>query len=126
MFATSRVCLAWHRSISAESTSLPQQHALVPRCDTAVCHLQAAEELPQSRKIELVAKALRAALVASPGGQGRFLRPILASFAVVGELEGALGIVKQVKERQLAAEGESSFPMLVSSCFLTSNHDEHV
>ena len=71
------------------------------------CNLQAEEEFPQSRKIELVAKALRAALLASPGGQGRFLRPILASFAVVGELESALGIVKQVKERQLAAEGES-------------------
>lgn len=73
-----------------------------------VCNLQAAEEFPQSRKIELVAKALRAALLASPGGQGRFLRPILTSFAIVGELEGALGIVKQVKERQLAAEGESA------------------
>lgn len=70
--------------------------------------MQAAEEFPQSRKIELVAKALRAALLASPGGQGRFLRPILTSFAAVGELEGALGIVKQVKERQLAAEGESA------------------
>ena len=68
---------------------------------------QAAEEFPSSQKIELVAKAIRTALLAAPGGQGRFLCPILASFAVVGELEGALGIVKQVKERQLAAEGES-------------------
>ena len=68
--------------------------------------MQAEEDFPQSRKIELVAKAMRAAMLSCPGGQGRFLRPILASFAVVGELEGALGIIKQVKERQLAAEGE--------------------
>ncbi|KAL3149903.1 hypothetical protein ABBQ38_013268 [Trebouxia sp. C0009 RCD-2024] len=67
--------------------------------------LQEAEDYPQSRKIELVTKAMRAAMLACPGGQGRFLRPILASFAVVGEVEGALGIIKQVKERQLAAEG---------------------
>ena len=71
-----------------------------------VCTQQAVAELPQAKKIELVAKALRAALLAAPGGQGRFLRPILASFAVVGDLEGALGIVKEVKERQLAADGQ--------------------
>lgn len=61
-------------------------------------------------------------MLACPGGQGRFLRPILASFAVVGEVEGALGIIKQVKERQLAAEGESlgdcSWHAAVSHCSL--------
>ena len=77
------------------------------------CNMQAEEDFPQSRKIELVAKAMRAAMLSCPGGQGRFLRPILASFAVVGELEGALGIIKQVKERQLAAEGE---PLGDQSC----------
>lgn len=91
---------------------------------------QEAENYPQSRKIELVAGAMRAAMLACPGGQGRFLRPILASFAVVGEVEGALGIIKQVKERQLAAEGESlghfSWHAALSHCSLLvmalSNH----
>ena len=68
---------------------------------------QAAQpEFPLDKKIELVAKALRAALLAAPGGQGRFLKPILTSYAVVGDLEGALGMVKEVKDRQLAADGE--------------------
>ena len=89
------------------------------------CRLQAAQDFPQSRKIDLVARALRAALLASPGGQGRFLRPILASFAVVEELEGALGIVKQVKERQLAAESESSFLVLVPPFIFTGSHHEY-
>ena len=83
---------------------------------------QVAEESQHANKIEQVAKAIRAALLAAPGGQGRFLRPILASFAVVGELEGALGIVKQVKERQLTAEGEPFLPsvtqkLMVSGCW---------
>ncbi len=69
-------------------------------------HQAVQQEVPQGKKTELVATAVRAALLAAPGGQGRFLRPILASFAVVGDLEGALGIVKEVKERQLAADGE--------------------
>jgi len=64
------------------------------------------QDVSQANKIELVAKALRAALLASPGGQGCFLKPILVTFAVVGDLEGALGIVKEVKERQLAADGK--------------------
>lgn len=65
------------------------------------------QDFPQASKIELVAKALRTALLAAPHGQGRFLRPILASFAVLGDLEGALSIIKQVKEEQLAADGTS-------------------
>ncbi len=64
------------------------------------------QDVSQVNKVELVAKALRAALLASPGGQGRFLKPILVTFAVVGDLEGALGIVKEVKDRQLAADGK--------------------
>ena len=77
---------------------------------------QAVAELPQAKKIELVAKALRAALLAAQGGQGRFLRPILASFAVVGDLEGALGIVKEVKERQLAAHGQEFVELCQWQC----------
>ena len=73
------------------------------------------QDFPQASKIELVAKALRTALLAAPDGQGRFLRPILASFAVLGDLEGALSIIKQVKEEQLAAHGISS---LLSSAIL--------
>ncbi|DBA88250.1 hypothetical protein WJX77_011440 [Trebouxia sp. C0004] len=62
------------------------------------------QDVSHANKIELVARALRGALLASPGGQGRFLKPILATYAVVGDLEGALGIIKEVKERQLAAD----------------------
>ena len=69
---------------------------------------------PVEPKVPAVAKALRAALLASPGAQGHFLRPILTSYAVVGDLEGALAIVKQVKESQLATEGSPA--ALVSSC----------
>ncbi len=78
-----------------------------------VCVTQAVQQdVSQANKIELVAKALRAALLASPGGQGRFLKPILATFAVVGDLEGALGIVKEVKERQLAADGKDNLTLV--------------
>jgi hypothetical protein len=70
------------------------------------------QDVSQANKIELVAKALRAALLASPGGQGCFLKPILVTFAVVGDLEGALGIVKEVKERQLAADGEDHLTLV--------------
>lgn len=69
--------------------------------------LQAVEDLPQAKKVELVATAVRTALLAGPGGQGRSLRPILTSYAVVGELEGALATVKQVKESQLASGGNA-------------------
>ena len=75
------------------------------------------QDFSQASKIELVAKALRAALLAAPDGQGRFLRPILASFAVVGDLEGALSVIKKVKEEQLAADGTSTLLLfLLSSC----------
>ncbi len=78
------------------------------------------QDVSQANKIELVAKALRTALLASPGGQGRFLKPILATFAVVGDLEGALGIVKEVKERQLAADGEDQLTLVnMFASFLT-------
>lgn len=56
-------------------------------------------------KIGAVAKALRAALLASGKGQAHFLRPILTSHAVLGDLDGALTIIKHVKESQLATEG---------------------
>ena len=56
-------------------------------------------------KIGAVAKALRAALLASDKGHAHFLRPILTSHAVLGDLEGALALIKQVKESQLATEG---------------------
>lgn len=75
----------------------------------ALAVLQAVQQdFSQASKIELVAKALRTALLAAPHGQGRFLRPILASFAILGDLEGALSIIKQVKEEQLATDGTSS------------------
>ena len=74
---------------------------------------QAAEDQPQAKKVELVATAVRKALMAGPGGQGQSLRPILTSYAVVGELEGALATVKQVKESQLASDGEAAQPCLM-------------
>ncbi|KAA6419594.1 MAG: elongator complex 1-like [Trebouxia sp. A1-2] len=86
--------------------STPQADTSLPNVTDAFPSDQEAgqQDVSQANKIELVAKALRAALLASPGGQGRFLKPILATFAVVGDLEGALGIIKEVKERQLAAD----------------------
>ena len=68
---------------------------------------QADAEQPQAKKIELVAKAVREALLARPEGQGHFLRPVLTSFAVVADLEAALAVVKEVKERQLTADGKT-------------------
>lgn len=73
---------------------------------------------PAEAKIPAVARALREALLASSGGQGHFLRPILTSYAVVGDLEGALAVVKQVKESQLTSEGQ---PCLVG-CTLCLTH----
>lgn len=78
------------------------------------------QDVSQANKVELVAKALRAALLASPGGQGRFLKPILVTFAVVGDLEGALGMVKEVKERQVAADGTDHLTLVnMFASFLT-------
>ena len=82
---------------------------------------QAAEDLPRAKKVELVATAVRKALMAGLGGQGRSLRPILTSYAVVGELEGALATIKQVKESQLAADGEASF-CAVNHCMTSAVH----
>ena len=88
------------------------QHATMKVVQVVFVTQAVQQDVSQANKIELVAKALRAALLASPGGQGRFLKPILATFAVVGDLEGALGIVKKVKERQLAADGKDHLTLM--------------
>lgn len=81
--------------------------------------LQAKDVCPDN-KVKLVASALKAALQAGPAGQGLFLRPVLTSFAVVGDLEGALSVIKQVKEHQLASDGEVISCCSVGVASLTS------
>ncbi len=123
------LCIDSHQTIPRPDTGFDCGHGhnlllhrrTTIRCTSGVCVMQAVQQdVSQANKIELVAKALRAALLASPGGQGRFLKPILATFAVVGDLEGALGIVTEVKERQLAADGEDHLTLVnMLASFLT-------
>ena len=49
-----------------------------------------------------MATAVRQAL--EQAGQERFLRPLLTSFAVCNDLEGALAFLKVVQELQMAHE----------------------
>ena len=53
-------------------------------------------------KVVAVATAVRQAL--QQAGQERFLRPVLTSFAVCNDLEGALAFLKVVQELQMARE----------------------
>ena len=53
-------------------------------------------------KVLAVATAVRQAL--EQAGQERFLRPLLTSFAVCNDLEGALAFLKVVQELQMARE----------------------
>ncbi len=128
------LCIDNHQTIPKPDTGfdcghghnllLHQRTAIHCTSGVCVCVMQAVQQdVSQANKVELVAKALRAALLASPGGQGRFLKPILVTFAVVGDLEGALGIVKEVKERQLAADGEGHLTFVnMFASFLTGTN----
>ena len=75
-------------------------------------------------KMLAVATAMRQAL--EQAGQERFLRPLLTSFAVCNDLEGALALLKVVQELQMAREGLLLVCCCIGRSKAASHSAEHV
>ena len=73
--------------------------------------LQISDEAPailaeQEGKIAAVIKTLREAMRAMDAKL--YVRPLLTSFSALGDVHGALRLIKEAKEEQLATEGRHS------------------
>ena len=79
-------------------------HFLLSQAGVLQVSEEATELAEREGKVAAVTKALREALIAADARQ--YVRPLLTSYSALGDVHGALRLIKDAKEEQLAKEGQ--------------------